>query len=804
MNAGNPKISIVVPVYNVEKYLRKCLDSLVSQSLSDIEIICVDDCSTDGSAELLKEYAASDKRVRFVCNSVNRSVLQARKTGVVLSRGEYIMFVDSDDSIEHDACEELYDLIKGNQADILHFDSNVIALADVADIDGVRNFIAPYVGSLNDSEVLESCFAEGKYRHTLWNKIYSADVCKEAHAHMVDGRCDIAEDFYTYFLIAFFAKSYVGVAGKRYYNYSYGTGVTSGRTVDLSKLGKLCRQSYAIESIRKFLAENNLSARYSGLCQKAADDYVSGCVWNWFSLLPKEDAPAGFDMLLAAWGIVPVMSSMVKMFYWQQSSLAERVLRSKSLQTRRRPVKNVGVFYHRIRSGGVERVLSLLIRCWTDLGYSVVLFTDEVPSEEDYSLPEGTKRVVLPSLREQHDDAFERRGRVLCSAVQENDLDVFVHNSGSSEGLLYDVLSVKALGVPVVISCHEFFSGSMSWLSDSTVRNVSVYRVADAIIVLSETDRLFWRTVGVNALYIPNPLTFDFKKINRSRLDSKNVIWVGRFSDEKQYLHPIQIFAEVSKSVPDAKLLMLGKGEGLEPLELVKKEIFSLGLESKVVLCGYFKDVDDFYRMSSVYLTTSMVESFSMTLYESKAHGVPCVAYEMSYLEVLRDGLGYVSVDQGDKIGAAKSIISLLTNETYRKKMGDEAYSSALKFFEAVDVGREWRILFNSISDGAVLDNLNKSHNCNYEVLLKALIFHYNQGLESMRKKSSGGGFVVSDSLVSDSSFAHVTGYDSVMARELVIIMNSYSFKLGRAFTWLPRQVVKLFRYSYFLMRKFV
>lgn len=771
----------------------------MSQSLMDIEIICVDDCSTDGGAELLETYAASDERVRFVRHPVNRSVLQARKTGVALSRGEYIMFVDSDDSLELDACEELYGLIKEHQADVLHFESNVVASADVIDVDGVREFIAPYVGNLKGSEVLESCFTEGKYRQTLWNKIYSADVCKKAHAHMVDGRCDIAEDFYTYFLIAFFAKSYVGVAGRGYYNYNYGAGVTGGRAVDLGKLGKLCRQSYAIESIRKFLAENDLQSRYGDLCEKAADDYVSGCVWNWFSLLPKEDAPAGFDMLLAAWGVVPVISSMMKMFCCQQNALAERVLGSKSLEASKRPVRNVGVFYHRIRSGGVERVLSLLIRCWTDLGYSVVLFTDEVPSEEDYSLPEGAKRVVLPPLGEQDEDAFERRGEALCSAVQENDLDVFVHNSGSSDGLLHDVLSVKALGVPVVISCHEFFSGSMSWLSGSTVRNASVYRVADAVVVLSETDRLFWRTIGVNASYIPNPLTFDFRKITRSRLDSKNVIWVGRFSDEKQYLHPIQIFAEVSKSVPDAKLLMLGKGEGPEALELVKKEISRLSLEGKVVLCGYFKDVDDFYRMSSVYLTTSLVESFSMTLYESKAHGVPSVVYEMPYLEVLRDGLGYISVDQGDKAGAAKSIVSLLMDEGYRKKMGDDAYSSALRFFEAVDVGHEWRRVFDSIGERVSLDGRDKSVDPDYGVILKAFIFHYGQGLESTRSKFSHGGF-----LVSDSSSAHLIENDDIMARELVILMNSYSFRLGCALTWLPRKVMKLVRRGYFLIRKLV
>lgn len=96
---NQPKVSIIVPVYNVEKYLAKCLDSLVNQTLKDIEIICINDGSTDNSLEILNTYAQKDSRITII-DKKNEGVSAARNTGLNISKGEYIMFVDSDDYLE--------------------------------------------------------------------------------------------------------------------------------------------------------------------------------------------------------------------------------------------------------------------------------------------------------------------------------------------------------------------------------------------------------------------------------------------------------------------------------------------------------------------------------------------------------------------------------------------------------------------------------------------------------------------------------------------------------------------------------
>jgi len=111
------RVSIIVPVYNVEKYLRRCLDSLVKQTLKDIEIICINDGSTDMSEQILDEYALQDNRI-IVLKQEQSGQSAARNRGIETACGEYIGFVDSDDWVDKDFFEKLYNSAVKNKADI--------------------------------------------------------------------------------------------------------------------------------------------------------------------------------------------------------------------------------------------------------------------------------------------------------------------------------------------------------------------------------------------------------------------------------------------------------------------------------------------------------------------------------------------------------------------------------------------------------------------------------------------------------------------------------------------------------------
>lgn len=123
------KISIIIPVYNVEKYLRECLDSVINQTLNEIEIICINDGSTDGSLEILKEYKKRDRRIK-VLSQENKGLSATRNVGIKLSQGEYINFLDSDDLLELNTMELLYQKAKRHNLDVLYFDAKVFFESD--------------------------------------------------------------------------------------------------------------------------------------------------------------------------------------------------------------------------------------------------------------------------------------------------------------------------------------------------------------------------------------------------------------------------------------------------------------------------------------------------------------------------------------------------------------------------------------------------------------------------------------------------------------------------------------------------
>ena len=116
-----PRVSVIIPVYNVEKYLRECLDSIVNQTLGEIEIICVNDGSTDNSLEILREYGERDSRITIISQE-NRGISSARNHGAEVAAGEYFYFMDGDDILERDALSKLYKLSEEKALDVLYFD----------------------------------------------------------------------------------------------------------------------------------------------------------------------------------------------------------------------------------------------------------------------------------------------------------------------------------------------------------------------------------------------------------------------------------------------------------------------------------------------------------------------------------------------------------------------------------------------------------------------------------------------------------------------------------------------------------
>lgn len=181
MNNHQPLISIIVPIYKVEKYLHKCLDSIVNQTLKDIEIILVDDGSPDNCPHICDEYAAKDKRIKVIHN-VNGGYGKAVNSGLDIATGEYIGIVESDDWIDTTMYEKLYNQAKATNADITKASFYFIR----NEKKDIKEVFVPWLKLAPKGELfkLEDKVELLRQHSSLWSAIYNHDFLKKNHIRL--------------------------------------------------------------------------------------------------------------------------------------------------------------------------------------------------------------------------------------------------------------------------------------------------------------------------------------------------------------------------------------------------------------------------------------------------------------------------------------------------------------------------------------------------------------------------------------------------------------------------------------------
>ncbi len=252
-----PKLSIIIPVHNEEPSLRRCIDSILSQSFQDLEIICVDDASSDSSADILQYYVDHEPRVHATSFERRLGTVLARKLALLDARGKYIMFADADDMLLPGACETAVRLIQENKCDIAQF--LVDFEAEQKDSEAIEKFVRIFRVREMESHgtnILYDCFVNHRLMHNLWNKIYRAEICKKAVSAMPDIQLHHYTDMYLSFFILFFAESYRSVITKPCYRYHFGGGVST-KTPDGKQFRDLCAVSRTLPLMEKFLRDNN-------------------------------------------------------------------------------------------------------------------------------------------------------------------------------------------------------------------------------------------------------------------------------------------------------------------------------------------------------------------------------------------------------------------------------------------------------------------------------------------------------------------------------------------------------------------
>ena len=185
-----PLVSVIIPVYNVEKYLPQCLDSVLSQTFSDMEILCVNDGSTDSSPQILADYQKKDRRIRIL-EQENAGLSAARNKGLENASGKYIYYLDSDDYLEPDALEKLTRRMEAEDLDFLLMNAEAFTVdgsdEDIADFRYRYTRTFDYPDLYTGPGLLSRLFKHNEYQPMAWSYMTSRRMAEENQLHFVQG-----------------------------------------------------------------------------------------------------------------------------------------------------------------------------------------------------------------------------------------------------------------------------------------------------------------------------------------------------------------------------------------------------------------------------------------------------------------------------------------------------------------------------------------------------------------------------------------------------------------------------------------
>lgn len=251
-----PKVSIIIPVYNGEKTVRESLESVLTQSLREIEVLCINDGSTDGTAAILREMAAGDSRIRIFRFEKNRGIVLAVKTGLMEASGEYVMFVDADDILLPGACENAVRLIEQYGVDILQFAISVKHPKE-ANIEAFMKMLQCRPMESSGIKILYDCYSMHQFPHNIYTKIYRSNVCRTAAENMPDIELKQFTDLYISFFLLYYSKAFRSVVEGPYYEYRFlGAGVSSTPPT-VAQFEQMCATSEILPLIEEFLRDRH-------------------------------------------------------------------------------------------------------------------------------------------------------------------------------------------------------------------------------------------------------------------------------------------------------------------------------------------------------------------------------------------------------------------------------------------------------------------------------------------------------------------------------------------------------------------
>lgn len=822
-NNQNPlDISVVIPVYNAEEYLAQCLDSVLQQNISSMEVICVDDGSKDRSLEILNTYAQRDSRIIVIAQE-NLGGSVARNNALSIAKGEFVAFMDADDM--YPSSSVLSKLVSAARREhVLVAGGYLERFSPDAPKKIEKPNMFPFLKkgiNVYAKTPFDFCYQLFVFNRKLIcdNNVRFPEVSRYQDPPfmvrvMNAAKVFVMEDFPSYRYR--FGHQNINWTKDNYRKLrdmlksmadvvSYAVSEKLDAVVKTTKKRVICdygnvlfSQDYDIQEFKEF---QDLMKAFPPV---DAADIRQHAIDGVFSLCGEENCSYdGLKRMEDKLGALDFVKTIARHFFHNRDKLINILDEQKYIPAiQGRNIKTIGLIYYNMNTGGVQRVISSFISIFQSMGYNVVLILEQSVKKNTIYVPENVKlRYVLRSNLCNAQN-IGTRIQQLSDIISIEKIDLLYYHSYTSHLFIWDILTAKLVKqIPFMMHFHNCIGVSLC--NVSSVPEFSLLhkraRMCDKVITLSRNDEMFFRVHGVNAEYVTNPIDPQLQKVTAppsiDRFSKRKIIWCARMSQEKKPIEALKILEKVQSKLSGVHLVMLGGGDAKVEAE-VRSYVKKHSLNDSVEMVGDCNNPYLYYSDSSLFLLTSEFEGFGLTLVEAGVHGIPTVTYSMPFMETLRDNEGAVQVARGDINGAANAIVEIFSDELKYMELASRNLAFMKKLI-SVDHSEKMRIVLNELSKGCDSNKVQMPSTIDgqeVKMLLDEIEWCYATGFWKMRSAGSRNVLSINSGVKTGAVRQGDSGW---MKQEIYELKNSASYRVGLFITWPARKLyrgVKCFR----------
>lgn len=681
----SPAVSIVIPVHNDEEWVGRALESCLAQTLKDIEIICIDDASTDGTVEVIEGYRSRDARIRLVQQETNQSAFQARRVGVMHAKASYILFLDGDDELLDDAARRALRAARTKRADLVGFGVDFV----VEDGPVPRRFerdLQPKHDQLLGEEILPGLFPAHKLAQGhIWRYLWSRDLLRAAYEALpADLRLYRANDIPIAMLGAAKAHKYVSMPD-RLYRYYFGLGTSGRRAPNVETFKFYLTGLNSVEAIEAPLheaaAEQEDPSTFIRSYKSARLSAIQVILRYAAAVKNEREQAQCLDLLVRKIGAADVIRAAAE-FFPGALSLLNRHRDVLIAPTRDNP-RTVLLYTGNLRSGGVQGVLVSQAKHLQQAGYQVLVGVRMLQGMV-YELPPGIDVVEING--ESTADILES----FLAICREHSVDRIIdHHILYNEDWPYYALMARSIGVSSIGWIHNFALRPMFDFSLRTSFLTEYLPLFEKVVTLSATDVAFWKSQGIKeAVYLPNPASpWLFERPLRSEPRSRDegpirLVWWGRIQQHtKRVRELVYVAAALRQLQVDFTLTIVGPDSDDLTAEQLLNEAVKHGVADAIELTGPLlgEELLAAIDRADLYVCTSAIEGYPLTLVEAQALGIPVTMYELPWLALAEENQGLVTAKQGDSEGLAEAIARIAHDKDEYRRLSKASLDAAAR-----------------------------------------------------------------------------------------------------------------------------